>query len=144
VFGAQTLVALVMGLVGAVVVVTLGWGIYDVSGPEAPVLFAVVFVVCALTFAAIGFALGAVVPSARAAQGIGLMSFFVMMFLSGTDGPLEVFGHTLQRVADLLPLTHVVRVLQDAWFGDSLSAVSMLTTVALGLTAALVSVRARR
>lgn len=61
-----------MGLVGAAVVIALGFGVYGVGGPRSPLLFAVTFAVSGLAFAAVGFALGAVMSSTRAAQGVGL------------------------------------------------------------------------
>lgn len=117
ILGAQIAVAFVAGLVGSVILLAIGFIGFGVSVPEQPLGVAFAFVLTVLAFASLGFLLGAVMPSARAAQGLGLILFFVMMFLSGTDGPREVMGETLRRIGDFLPLTHVIVALQDPWLG---------------------------
>ena len=74
---------------------------------------------CSAAFAAIGTLLGAVMPSPRAAQGAGLMLFFVMLFLSGASVPMEVMSDTMTRIGDFLPLTYGVDLLQGAWSGGA-------------------------
>jgi hypothetical protein len=44
--------------------------------------------------------------------------FFVMIFIAGAGPPPEVLSDPLRRIADLLPLTHAIRLLQDAWLSD--------------------------
>ena len=58
-------------------------------------------------------------PSPRAAQGAGLMLFFVMLFLSGASVPMEVMSDTMKSIGDFLPLTYGVDLLQAAWSGGT-------------------------
>jgi len=44
---------------------------------------------------------------------------FPMMFLSGSAIPLEVLPHTVRRVAEFIPLTHVVTLMRGLWAGDA-------------------------
>ena len=117
VLGSQMLAASVLGGIGSVLVWVFGELVYDVRAPAAPGAVVVSFLASAFAFAAIGALLGAVMPSTRAAQGAGLMLFFVMLFVSGTGPPVEVMSDTMLRIGDFLPLTYAVEALQDAWNG---------------------------
>ena len=117
VLGSQMLAASVLGGIGSVLVWAFGKLVYDVRVPAAPGAVVVGFLASAFAFAAIGALLGAVMPSPRAAQGAGLMLFFVMLFVSGTGPPIEVMSDTMVRIGEFLPLTYAVEALQDAWNG---------------------------
>ncbi len=135
---AQLAVALIVSVAGTAVLLTVGMTAYDVHAPRSLPGFALSYLVAALFFAALGFLFGSVLPNTRAAQGLGTLLFFVMMFLSGADGPRELFGSTLAAISDVLPLTHVVFALVDPWSGAGVN-VAELTgiTVATALAAAL-------
>ena len=94
-----------------------------------------------LTFTAIGILLGAVIPTARAAQGVGLVLFFLMMFISGAGPPLEVLGRPLQVMGDLSPLRHVVLLLQDPWNGFGWNVGAFFACSGFMLAAAVLSAR---
>ena len=70
-----------------------------------------------LGFAAFGIFLGAVLPTARAAQAVGMLVWFVMLFLGGAGPPPEVLTDGMQTVAEVTPLWHAVQMMQDAWLG---------------------------
>ena len=123
---AQLMVALVIGAVGCTVVVVLGLAGYDVHGPRQVPALLLTYLVCALFFASAGCLLGTVLPSVRAAQGLGMLLFFVMLFLGGTSPPLEVFSGVLRRVSDVLPLTRAVYALLDPWVGRGLNVPEVL------------------
>ena len=82
-----------------------------------PIGVLVAFAVCATAFVAIGIFLGAVMPTAQAAQAVGLVLFFVSEMTAGVGPPREVLPQTMQQVALALPLTHVPTALQDSWIG---------------------------
>ncbi len=81
----------------------------------------VAFVLGALAFAAFGILLGAVLPTARAAQGAGILLWFLMMMIAGAGPPPEVLPAALTRIADFTPLKHVIVALQDPWLGFGLN-----------------------
>jgi ABC-2 type transport system permease protein len=85
--------------------------------PESPAQVLVAFAVGAVCFTAIGVALGAVLPTARAAQGAGIILFFAMLMLSGSGPPRDVLSDPMRWISDVLPLTHVVLTLQTPWLG---------------------------
>ena len=127
---AQLVVAIVIGTVGSVVLVALGLATYDVHGPDQWGALLLTYLVCALFFASAGFLLGTLLPNVRAAQGFGLLLFFVMLFLGGTSPPLEVFTGVLRRVSDALPLTRSVYALLDPWVGRGLNVPEVLGLLA--------------
>lgn len=91
-----------------------------------------------LAFISIGVALGMYLPSARAAQGIGLTLFFPMFLLAGAGPPPEALSGTMRTISDWLPLTHVIRVSQEPWLniGDGSPHLSIVLGM-LGVSAVL-------
>ena len=144
VLGSQVIITFVIAVLCTVLLLIAASLAYDVGLPKSAVLLAAAFVLSTLSFAAVGVLLGAVLPTARAAQGVGLLLFFVMMMLSGTAAPPEVITGMLQRVADVMPLTHVVTLLQDSWLGFGWNTTASLIVSGFMVLAALVSVRAFR
>lgn len=139
VLASQTLVGFILGAVGAVLVAVLGLLFYDVRTPESVAALLLAYVLSSLCFMVLGCLLGALIPRARAAQGIGLILFFVMMFLSGTAPPIEVMSDTMVRVGQALPLYHAATALQDAWNGlgtnwPELGVLAAVALAGLGLT----------
>jgi ABC-2 type transport system permease protein len=112
------LVVLVAGVVaGSVLLVGLAWVLYDVEWPVSWLGVLVAAAVGMLAFAALGVMLGALMPTARAAQGAGILLWFTMMMVSGTGPPPEVLNTALHWVGEALPLRHLVLALQDPWLG---------------------------
>ena len=97
-----------------------------------------------MCFAAIGALLGALLPAPRAAQGAGLMLFFVMLFVSGTGPPTEVMSGLMVAIGEWLPLQHAVVALQDAWLGFGWNWAELLILAVLALAASWGALRAYR
>ena len=133
VLGAQLITMLFLTAIGSILLVILGFVAYDTAPPErlGPVVLG--FVLVAVSFAGVGLLLGAVMPSARAAQGIGLMLFFVMMFLCGAGPPRDVMSSGMHAVGDWLPLTSAITVMQDPWLGFGWDATGSVIVGAVGL-----------
>ena len=117
VLGAQVLVTLVASVLGGALVVLLANLTYDLAAPVSWAGVLLAFVLGSLAFAALGILLGSVLPTARAAQGAGLLLWFLMMMLAGAGPPPEVLPGALSTVGDLTPLKHVIVALQDPWLG---------------------------
>ena len=117
---------------------------YDVRSPVSIGEVLLAYLACVVMFACIGVMLGAVIPSARAAQGVGLSLFFVMMFLAGTAPPRKLLGGVSERVGDLLPLTHAAVALQDPWNGLGTNAAELGVMAAFAVAAALIALRTFR
>jgi ABC-2 type transport system permease protein len=117
VFSAQGLVALVTATVGGILILIAGILAFHITLPHNPGLIFLAFLTSALSFASLGVLLGAVLPNFRAAQGVGLVLFFVMLILGGAGPPPDVMTSAMRTVGDFTPLRHAVTLLQDAWLG---------------------------
>jgi ABC-2 type transport system permease protein len=140
-FGSQALVSFIIAVLGGVLITIAAVLVYDIQFPESVALLAAAFVASLLSFSALGVLLGAVLPTARAAQGVGLLIFFVMMFVSGAGPPREVMSQTLQRIGETTPLNHVITLLQDPWLGFGWNWTEFLIVTGVAVVAALLSVR---
>lgn len=138
---AEIAVTVVLAALGAVLVVVAAAAAYRNREPEAPLRSLAVFLLLTLTYAAVGILLGAVLPNARAAQGAGAILFFVTMLLSGAGPPPEVLTGPLRVVADLLPLTHGVRLLQAPWLGFAFDWTSLLAVLGFFAGASVLATR---
>ena len=144
VLGSQVLAGLVLAVIGALLVWAFGDLLYDVRVPAGGLQLAAAFLLSFAAFAAIGALLGAAMPSTRAAQGAGLMLFFVMLFVSGAGPPVEVMSAKMTRIADFLPLTYAVTALQDAWNGVGWGTADLIVLAGIALVAGWLSLRVYR
>jgi ABC-2 type transport system permease protein len=115
VVGGQIAVTFVISMVSALILISVALPVYDVPGPDSIPLVVAGFALVALAFSALGVLLGAVLPSSRAAQALGVMLWFVMLMVGGAGPPPEVLTGAMGTVGDLTPLFHAVRALQDGW-----------------------------
>lgn len=141
VLGAQLLVAAVMAVVGAVSITLAAKVAYGTFWPRDVGWTLLAFMLGLVAFGAIGAFLGAVLPNTRAAQSAGLILFFATFMISGAGPPPEALGANLEAVGSLLPLTHVIRVVQDPWLGYGWSAESSLIVAGFTVVSALLAVR---
>ena len=94
-----------------------------------------------LAMISLGVALGSVLPTARAAQGVGLLMFFPMFLLAGGGPPPEALSDTMRSISEWLPLTHVIRGIQEPWLGLDEATGHHLITLGLLAGSTLVWVR---
>jgi ABC-2 type transport system permease protein len=141
VLGSQVVVATVLVIVGAIGIAIAARVVYGALLPEDWLTSIVAFVLGVVCFIAIGLALGALMPTARAAQGAGITLFFVMMMLGGAGPPRGVMTDVMRWAGEALPLTHVVLTLQDPWLG--LGWDWQATAIVLGVTLAAIIITAR-
>jgi ABC-2 type transport system permease protein len=140
-FSSLAVVTLAVSLAGMVVMFVVALTAYGGNAPESPPAFIIGFLLGALTFLAIGVFLGAALPNARTAQGVGMSLFFLMMFVSGAGPPLNVMPDYMRTISDFVPLTHVVNIVQDPWVAfagqvDVWNGSSLVITAAMLVVAA--------
>jgi ABC-2 type transport system permease protein len=144
VLGTQALVNLLMLFAGTGLLLAAATLTYNVPLPDAPLVTVGALLFAGLTFFALGFLLGALVPTARAAQSIGMGLFFPMLFLSGAAIPQFLFPDWLTTASLALPLTHATRLLQDAWLHGQWNAPAALVLLATGVASTVVAARVFR
>lgn len=119
---AHVVVVFFMATIGMAVLVTVGKAVFSLRCRGSVPGIAFAFVFSCVCLCALGVVLAAVAPSARTAQAIGMAVFYPMIFLSGAALPRELLPDGVQRVAVVLPLTHVVTLLQASWMGEAWTA----------------------
>jgi ABC-2 type transport system permease protein len=144
VFGAQIAVQYVLAAAGALLIVAAAYLAYDFPAPAAYLGPTVAFLVTTAAFAAIGVLLGAVMPSPRAAQGFGIMLFFVMMMVSGDGPPVDVMSSTMQDIGKAMPLWHAVMAIQDPWLGEGWNWGELGVTAAVAVAAGALAIASFR
>jgi len=72
------------------------------------------FIAGSISMIGLGVLLSQVTGSPRSAQGLGLAVFFPSFLLGGGGPPPASMGETLQSIIDFLPLTHMIRGMQEA------------------------------
>jgi ABC-2 type transport system permease protein len=131
-------------LAGGTLLVVLARVSYHVHWPVSWWAVGLAVLLGTLTFAAIGVLLGAALPTARAAQGIGVLLWFLMLMISGGGPPPEVLGSVLRRVGDLTPLRHLRVAIQDPWLGRGVNWTEMLVLLTILVACAGLSAAALR
>ena len=112
---ALTIVGVLVSLVAAALVIITSKLIYGLI-PPANYPKAILFgVIATIGFVSFGILLGWVMPNARSAQGIGMLAFFPMFLLGGGGPPPEAMSPGMRAIAEWLPLTHVMRAIQEPW-----------------------------
>lgn len=119
---ASLVVGVLLTLVGSAVLLAFAAPVYGLPPVHRPLWTVAGVLVGALAMTGIGLLLGSLMPSARAAQGVGLLAFFPSFLLGGGGPPPDVMGDGVRRVADLLPLTHVTASIREPWLGTGTGA----------------------
>ena len=117
VLGSQTVVVLVLSMASAALLLVAAMIAHDFQAPVSYLGVVGAFLLAVLMFTAIGVLLGAVLPTARAAQAVGVLGWFVLLLLGGAGPPYEVMGRGMRTVSDWTPLRHVVRTFHAPWLG---------------------------
>lgn len=109
---------LLMTLIGVLCLVVTGKVVFDVrfDGNLPSVLAG--FLLATVSFFALGYVVAGLAPTARAAQAVGMVLAFPMMFLSGATIPYEVLPASVRTFSRFVPLTHVVTLMRGLWFGE--------------------------
>jgi ABC-2 type transport system permease protein len=136
VLGAQLLVTFGISLVGSALMIAMAAVAYDIHAPRSLAGFFGAWLLCGALFSALGVLLASI-PSSRGALSAGLGLFFTMMMLAGAGPPPEVLTGAMHWVSNLLPLTYMLRLLQDPWLGLPWSLADTAVVAAFTLGAAL-------
>lgn len=129
---AQIAVLTVLAVVGAAAMITIAYSGFDLTTPESIGGVAAGFAVGILAFAAIGALLGSLMPSAPAAQGVGLLLFFGTFLLVGGGPPPGVLPDTLNDIAALTPTGLLVDAIRTPWTGGGIDGPALLALALLG------------
>jgi ABC-2 type transport system permease protein len=142
---AWILVAMVITVLAVAVLLVTAQLVYGLPEPDNVLGVVGGTLLGAFAFISIGIALGMALPSARSAQGLGMLLFFPFFLLGGAGPPPDAMGEPMSSIADVVPLTHVVRSIQEPWLdlGSPTGHLAVLAALAVLATAAWVTLSTR-
>lgn len=134
---AQLAVGLIAIAIAGVLLLAVAAPVYGIPEVTSPVRVAAAVAAGSVAFVSLGVVLGSVLPSARAAQAIGLLLFFPSFLLGVGGPPPAVMSPALRDVADVLPLGIVNDAIREPWLGiaDGAGALAVTTVLAIVATA---------
>ncbi len=141
VFGSQMIVSLVVALLGSILLTVVSKLAFNAVMPQSSLLVLAAFIAGVVGFSAFGILLGALLPTVRAAQGLGLILFIVMMILAGAGPPPEVMTAPMRYIGGATPLKYVILLIQDAWLGTPWNWVTFSVVAGITVVASLLSLR---
>ena len=118
VLAAQVIVVFAMTALGMLLLVSVGALVYGVRFEGNVFSMLGGFILCSLSFFALGFILAGAMPTVRSAWVIGMVLLYPMLLLSGAFFSVELMPAALQRVTTFIPLTYVVNLLRGLWIGE--------------------------
>jgi ABC-2 type transport system permease protein len=111
---------IVIFLLEAVILVGIGRFGFDVPFPDSILSLAVVLLVGAAAFAALGIGLTALIRSAEGSSAVVNALYLPLSFISGAFFSEDTFPDVLQALAAALPLSHLIELVRDVMvFGDN-------------------------
>jgi ABC-2 type transport system permease protein len=140
----STLVVLALA---AVAMILIGHFLLDAAWPEAPFALAVVLLLGAVVFAALGLALTGAVRSAEGASAIVNAIYLPLVFISGVFFSVDAMPAFLRAIADVSPLTYLLELVRDLFIeGGSLAdaGADLAVLAAWGIAGVLVALRVFR
>ena len=123
----------------------LGAVAFDADLPARPVSLLLALALGAFTFGGIGLAAAALIRSAEGSSAVVNLIILPMAFLAGAFGPTRDFPEILQRLADVLPLDHLLDIVAGLFVhGEPLSEHVAAVAMLVGWGIAGIAVAARR
>jgi len=138
---AQLAIGLVAIAIAGLLLLAVAAPVYGVPAVESPVRVAAGIAVGSVAFVSIGVLLGTLLPSARAAQAVGLLLFFPSFLLGVGGPPPAVMSDALRQTADLLPLALANRAIREPWLGIGDATGALLTTAVIAVVAMALAAR---
>jgi ABC-2 type transport system permease protein len=138
---AELTLGLVAIVLGAAVLLAVAAPVYGVPAVDSWWRVGVGFVAGSVGFVALGVLLGTLLPSARAAQAVGMLLFFPSFLLGAGGPPPHVMGSALRAIAGPLPLTLMTKSIREPWLGIDSANGSLIAVVVLAALAVVAAAR---
>jgi ABC-2 type transport system permease protein len=134
--------ALVVLTILVVAQLLIGHFLLDAAWPAAPLALALVLLLGAVVFAALGLALTGAVRSSEGASAVVNAIYLPMVFLSGVFFAVDAMPGFLQAIAQISPLTYLLDLVRDLYIdGGNPSPTDLGILVAWGVAGAVVALR---
>ena len=138
---AELAVGLIAIAVSGALLLAVAAPVYGIPAVEQPLRVVAGVVAGSVAFVSLGVLLGTVLPSARAAQAIGLLLFFPS-FLLGVGGPPPgAMSDALADVSSVLPLALANRAIREPWLGLGAASGALVVVSVIAVVASVVAGR---
>lgn len=108
--------------INIVVQLLIGHYAFDAAWPVAPASFVLELFIGAAAFAAMGVAITGLVRTAAGSSAVVNAIYLPMTFISGAFFSTESLPRVLEAIAEVLPLTYLLRMLRDSFVeGDGIA-----------------------
>jgi ABC-2 type transport system permease protein len=138
---AEQIVGLIAIAIGGIALLIVAAPVYGVPDVHDPFRVGVAIVAGAVAFVNLGVVLGTLLPTAHAAQAVGLLLFFPSFLLGVGGPPSSVMAEPFRTIADRLPLALANQAIREPWLGLGDATFELLATTAIALVALLVALR---
>jgi ABC-2 type transport system permease protein len=139
IMGALVVVKLVFTVISLALLMLAGRRLFPGVMQVNVFSFTLAVVLGTFSILSLGFVIASLVPTARFAQPISAFVLYPMLALSGLFFPVSRLPRWLESIANLLPTTHAVALLQGVWDGSGWSShwvnVAMLLVLFMAYTA---------
>jgi ABC-2 type transport system permease protein len=119
-------------------VARLGYGVFL---PRQAAGFVIAVLLATAALLAIGLFIAAAAPNSRAAQAIGMILLYPLLFFAGLFWPIPTMPSVLRHTSHATPLGAAVQALQDAWLGHWPHPLQLLTMAAYAVVFGLAAAR---
>lgn len=140
----QLAVTVALVAVGVSLMVAIGFVGYDLTAPVSGGGVVVGLAAGTLAFTALGLLLGSLVPTARAAQGLGLLLFFGLFFIAGGGPPPALLPDAINRFVEVTPMGPLVTAVGDPWHGHGVDVFALLALAGITAVAGVLAERRLR
>lgn len=138
---AEISVGLLAIAVSSALLLAVAAPVYGIPAVEDPLRVLTATLAGSLFFVALGVLLGTLMPSARAAQAVGMLLYFPSFLLGGGGPPPSAMSDTLSSISEVLPLTLVTEAMRGPWLGLGNETGSLLAVITLAVGATVLAVR---
>ena len=132
----QLVVGVVLTIASCVVLLAVAGVVYGIPPITSPFRAIAGVGAGAIAFTSLGLMIGSWMPTARAAQGVGLLLFFPSFLLGAGGPPPSQLGSVMRSIAQWLPLTHVTAAIRNPWLGLGSGSVDLAIVAAVALVSA--------
>ena len=112
---AVVLSTLVVFLLQMAVTILLGFVLFHADAPATWVGLVLVLLIGVGAFAGMGFGVSSLIRSDEGASAVVNLIVLPMAFLSGSFGSTNDYPQVLQKIAEVLPLTYLLRLTKEAY-----------------------------
>ena len=141
---AEIWLGLIAIAIAGVVLLLVAAPVYGVPPVHDPLRAAAGILVGSVAFVGIGVLLGTLLPTARAAQAVGLLLYFPSFLLGVGGPPTSVMPAGLRILAENTPLALANQAIRDPWLGLGDGTRPMLITALIAAVAVLLAIRRSR